>query len=106
MTTPKERHEEQRREKLRQMEEQIRTGSLVVRQMTPEERERNPPRTLSGGPSGISARAGLVAARLRRMRSLKAAANGRAHGSPVGGEIAAAVRMLNAAAQRCHVRCR
>jgi hypothetical protein len=26
------------------MEEQIRTGSLVVRQMTPEERERNPPR--------------------------------------------------------------
>jgi hypothetical protein len=44
MTTPKERQEEQRREKLRQMEEQIRTGSLVVRQMTPEERERNPPR--------------------------------------------------------------
>jgi len=44
MTTPKERQEEQRRERLRQMEEQIRTGSLVVRQMTPEERERNPPR--------------------------------------------------------------
>jgi len=44
MTTPKERQEEQRREKLRRMEEQIRKGSLVVRQMTPEERERNPPR--------------------------------------------------------------
>jgi hypothetical protein len=44
MTTPKERHEDQRGEKLRQIEEQIRTGSLVVRQMTPEERERNPPR--------------------------------------------------------------
>ena len=39
MTTPKERQQEQRREKLRRMEEQIRKGSLVVRQMTPEERE-------------------------------------------------------------------
>jgi hypothetical protein len=44
MKTPQERAEEKRREKLETMEAQIRDGSLVVRQMTPDERERNPPR--------------------------------------------------------------
>ena len=44
MKTPQERAEERRREKLEAVQEQIRTGSLVVRQMTAAERERNPPR--------------------------------------------------------------
>jgi hypothetical protein len=44
MKTPQERAEEKRRQKLEEMQEQIRAGSLVVREMTPEERERNPPR--------------------------------------------------------------
>ena len=44
MKTPQERAEEKRRQKLEEMEAQIRNGSLVVREMTPEERERNPPK--------------------------------------------------------------
>jgi hypothetical protein len=44
MKSPQERAEEKRRQKLEEMQEQIRAGSLVVREMTPEERERNPPR--------------------------------------------------------------
>ena len=44
MKTPQERAEEKRRQKLEEMQEQIRSGSLVVREMTPEERERNKPR--------------------------------------------------------------
>ena len=44
MKTPQERAEEKRRQKLEEMQEQIRSGSLVVRKMTPEERERNKPR--------------------------------------------------------------
>jgi hypothetical protein len=44
MKTQKERAEEKRREKLAAVEEQVRQGSLVVRQMTDEERERNRPR--------------------------------------------------------------
>jgi hypothetical protein len=44
MKTPQERAEEKRRQKLEEMQEQIRAGSLVVREMTPEERERNPPK--------------------------------------------------------------
>jgi hypothetical protein len=43
MKTPQERADERRRQKLEEMQEQIRKGSLVVRQMTPAERERNPP---------------------------------------------------------------
>jgi signal recognition particle GTPase len=43
MKTPQERADEKRRQKLEEMEAQIRDGSLVVRSMTPEERERNPP---------------------------------------------------------------
>jgi hypothetical protein len=42
MKTPQERAEEKRRQKLAEMQAQIRNGSLVVRQMTPAERERNP----------------------------------------------------------------
>jgi hypothetical protein len=42
--TPSERAEELRRQKLEEMQAQIRSGSLVVRQMTSAERERNPPR--------------------------------------------------------------
>jgi hypothetical protein len=44
MITPKEREEARRREKLERIQAEIRKGSLVVRQMTPVERERNPPR--------------------------------------------------------------
>ena len=43
MKTPQERAEEKRRQKLEEMQAQIRDGSLVVRKMTPDERERNPP---------------------------------------------------------------
>jgi hypothetical protein len=39
-----ERQADKRREKLSEIEKQISAGSLVVRQMTPEERKRNPPR--------------------------------------------------------------
>jgi hypothetical protein len=42
--TQKERAEEKRRQKLEEMQEQIREGSLVVRKMTAAERERNAPR--------------------------------------------------------------
>ena len=44
MKTPKERDEEKRREKLEQIEAQVREGSLVIRQMTDDERERNQPK--------------------------------------------------------------
>jgi hypothetical protein len=43
MKTPQERADEKRRLKLEEMQAQIKDGSLVVRQMTPDERERNPP---------------------------------------------------------------
>ena len=43
LKTAKEREEERRREKLAAVEKQIRDGSLVVRQMTAEERARYPP---------------------------------------------------------------
>jgi anti-sigma28 factor (negative regulator of flagellin synthesis) len=42
--TQKERAEEKRQQKLEEMQSQIRDGSLVVRKMTPAERERNAPR--------------------------------------------------------------
>ncbi len=44
MSTPQERAEEQRRKKLAEVDKQIRDGSLVVRQMTDEERARYAPR--------------------------------------------------------------
>jgi hypothetical protein len=44
MKTQQERAQERRRQKLAEVEAQIRSGSLVVRQMTAAERARNPPR--------------------------------------------------------------
>jgi hypothetical protein len=44
MKTAQERAEERRRQKLAEVQAQIRSGSLVVRQMTEAERARNPPR--------------------------------------------------------------
>jgi hypothetical protein len=44
MKTPQERAAEKRQEKLDQIQDQVSSGELVIRQMTPAERERNPPR--------------------------------------------------------------
>ena len=44
MKTPQERQADRRRQKLEEVEKQIRAGSLVVRQMTDEERADNPAR--------------------------------------------------------------
>jgi hypothetical protein len=43
MKTARERAEERRLQKLAEVQAQIRSGSLVVRQMTPAERKSNPP---------------------------------------------------------------
>jgi hypothetical protein len=43
--TARERAEEKHQEKLDHVQEQIQSGSLVIRQMTDEERSRYPPRT-------------------------------------------------------------
>ncbi|HET9720544.1 MAG TPA: hypothetical protein VFP55_10730 [Solirubrobacteraceae bacterium] len=45
MKSARERAEEKRAEKLEQVREQVRSGSLVIRQMTDEERRRYPPVT-------------------------------------------------------------
>ena len=42
MKTTRERAEEKRQEKLEQVREQVQSGSLVIRQMTDEERQRYP----------------------------------------------------------------
>jgi len=42
--TTRERADEKREEKLEQVREQVQNGSLVIRQMTDEERSRYPPR--------------------------------------------------------------
>jgi hypothetical protein len=44
MKTTRERAEEKRQEKLDLVREQVESGSLVIRQMTDEERKRYPPR--------------------------------------------------------------
>jgi hypothetical protein len=44
MTTPQERAAQKRQEKLDQIEAQVSSGELVIRQMSPAERERNLPR--------------------------------------------------------------
>jgi hypothetical protein len=46
MKTSRERAEEKRQEKLEQVREQLESGSLVIRQMTEEERRRYPVRPL------------------------------------------------------------
>ena len=44
MKSGREKAEEKRQEKLAQVQEQVDEGSLVIRQMTEEERQRYPPR--------------------------------------------------------------
>ena len=44
MKTARERAEEKRAEKLEHVREQVKNGSLVIRQMSDEERRRYPPR--------------------------------------------------------------
>jgi hypothetical protein len=44
------RHQEQREQKLRDIREQVASGKLVIREMTPEERKRFPARQ-PGGPA-------------------------------------------------------
>jgi hypothetical protein len=44
VATPKDRAEQKRREKLADMQDQIDRGELSIRQMTPEERRKNPPK--------------------------------------------------------------
>lgn len=44
MKTARERAEEKRQEKLEHVREEVASGSLVIRQMTDEERRRYPPR--------------------------------------------------------------
>ncbi len=44
MTTPQERAAQKRQEKLDQIQEQVTSGDLVIRKMTPDELEKNPPR--------------------------------------------------------------
>jgi hypothetical protein len=44
MKSQQERQQEKRRGKLAELQRQIKDGTLVVRQMTDDERERNPPR--------------------------------------------------------------
>jgi hypothetical protein len=50
MKSQSERREEQRREKLARLREQIEGGSLVVRQMTDDERKHYPPRERKHSP--------------------------------------------------------
>jgi hypothetical protein len=45
VTTPKERAEQKRREKLARIREQLDSGELTIRQMTPAERKKHPPRS-------------------------------------------------------------
>ena len=47
MKTTRERAEEKREAKLEQVREQVESGSLVIRQMTDEERSRYPPRPVA-----------------------------------------------------------
>jgi hypothetical protein len=44
MKTPKERAEERRQEKLADIQEQVESGALSIRKMTPAERKKNPPK--------------------------------------------------------------
>jgi hypothetical protein len=44
MKTQRERDEEKRQAKLDEIREQVNGGTLIIRPMTPEERQQNPPR--------------------------------------------------------------
>jgi uncharacterized protein YheU (UPF0270 family) len=50
MRTTRERAEEKRQQKLADVRQQVQSGSLVIRHMTPEERLRYPPRPVSLNP--------------------------------------------------------
>ncbi len=51
MPTPSQlRQQEQHEQKLKDIREQVETGKLVIRQMTPEERKRFPPRAATAAP--------------------------------------------------------
>ena len=50
MKTPKDRAEARRQEKLTAIQEQVESGELTIRQMTPEERAKHPPREDKGKP--------------------------------------------------------
>jgi hypothetical protein len=43
MASPQERAEQKRREKLKLIQDQVESGDLTIRQMTPAERKKNPP---------------------------------------------------------------
>ena len=47
MTTSRERAERKRQEKLANVQEAVESGSLKIRQMTDEERQRDPPRPVA-----------------------------------------------------------
>jgi hypothetical protein len=49
MATPKERAEQKRREKLALIREQLASGELTIRKMTPAERAKNPPQARPPG---------------------------------------------------------
>jgi hypothetical protein len=57
MKTARERAEEKRAEKLEVVRQQVMSGSLVIRQMTDEERRRYPPRPSTPKQPGWRARA-------------------------------------------------
>jgi hypothetical protein len=50
MRSTRERAEEKRQAKLELVQEQVENGSLVIRQMTDEERRRYPPKPADSGP--------------------------------------------------------
>ena len=52
MKTARERAEEKRAEKLERVREQVQSGSLVIREMTEEERRRYPPVARQPKPTG------------------------------------------------------
>ena len=56
MKTPQERAAQKRQEKLDQIQAQLSSGELVIRQMTPDERERNQPRPPKPKPNPQSRR--------------------------------------------------
>jgi hypothetical protein len=50
MKSTQERQQEQRQQRLEDMRRQVREGTLVIRQMTDEERAKNPPRAREAEP--------------------------------------------------------
>jgi hypothetical protein len=69
MTTQREQREKRRQSRLRELHGQLRSGSLVVRQMTPEERARYPASEPGSGESEMGT-APAAERRLRQAREL------------------------------------